>query len=109
MSKFGGENKTFKAVQFLLNTKEAARRESNYDVRDLEYSDKLRNISVSGDIEDLYKGNLQVKIIRKTVELFNFKIKKQSDEKSSKISRVPKPVYFEMSKFCSRMKRSEQG
>ena len=51
MSKFGGDNKTFKAVQFLLNTKEAARRESNYDVRDLEYSDKLRNISVSGDID----------------------------------------------------------
>ena len=60
MSKFGGDNKTFKAVQFLLNTKEAARRESNYDVRDLEYSDKLRNISVSGDIEDLFKVNLQV-------------------------------------------------
>ena len=59
-SKFGGENKTFKAVQFLLNTKEAARRESNFDVRDLEYSDKLRNISVSGDIEDLFKVNLQV-------------------------------------------------
>ena len=65
MSKFGGDNKTFKAVQFLLNTKEAARRESNYDVRDLEYSDKLRNISVSGDIEDLFKVNLQVKIIQK--------------------------------------------
>ena len=65
MSKFGGDNKTFKAVQFLLNTKEAARRESNYDVRDLEYSDKLRNISVSGDIEDLFKVNLHVKIIQK--------------------------------------------
>ena len=59
-SKFCVENKTFKAVQFLLNTKEAARRPSNFDVRDLEYSDKLRNISVSGDIEDLYKVNLQV-------------------------------------------------
>ena len=33
---------------------------SNFDVRDLEYSDKTRNISVSGDIEDLYKVNLQV-------------------------------------------------
>ena len=63
-SKFNGENKTFKAVQFLLNTKEAARRPSNFDVRDIEYSDKLRNISVSGDIEDLYKVNLQVKIIK---------------------------------------------
>ena len=64
-SKFSGENKTFKAVQFLLNTKEAARRPSNFDVRDIEYSDKLRNISVSGDIEDLYKVNLQVKFIQK--------------------------------------------
>ena len=65
-SKFSGENKTFKAVQFLLNTKEAARRPSNFDVRDLEYSDKLRNISVSGDIEDLFKVNLQVETIHKS-------------------------------------------
>ena len=59
-SKCPGENKTFKAVQFLLSTKEAARRPSNFDVRDLEYSDKLRNISVSGDLDDIYKVNLKV-------------------------------------------------
>ena len=73
-SKFNGENKTFKAVQFLLNTKEAARRPSNFDVRDIEYSDKLRNISVSGDIEDLYKVNLQVETIHKTGSFITFNV-----------------------------------
>ena len=81
-SKFSGENKTFKAVQFLLNTKEAARRESNFDVRDLEYSDKLRNISVSGDIEDLYKVNLQVTFIQKLRSFITLKYR-------SKIMRIP--------------------
>ena len=81
-SKFSGENKTFKAVQFLLNTKEAARRESNFDVRDLEYSDKLRNISVSGDIEDLYKVNLQVTFIQKLWSFITLKNR-------SKIMRIP--------------------
>ena len=38
-------NKTFKAVQYLLSAKEE--RKSRYDIRNLEYSDKLRNISVT--------------------------------------------------------------
>ena len=38
-------NKTFKAVQYLLSAKEERKRK--YDIRNLEYSDKLRNISVT--------------------------------------------------------------
>ena len=45
-------NKTFKAVQYLLSAKEERKRK--YDIRNLEYSDKLRNISVTAGIMSAY-------------------------------------------------------
>ena len=51
-------NKTFKAVQYLLAARELNK--AQYDIKDIHFSDKNRNIAVSAGIYVAYRYNLRL-------------------------------------------------
>ena len=63
-----------------------SRRWSNINIKELQYSDKLRNISV--DLEELYKVNQQ-----------------QKQDLKKKEIKIKRPIFFDLAEHSLRMNR----
>ena len=63
-----------------------SRRWSNINIKELQYSDKLRNISV--DLEELYKVYLL-----------------QKEDHKTKENKIKRPIYFDLAEHSFRMDR----